>query len=220
MSAHVNNWNAEIENKFKTFDITQIAEYLSYHANGNYHTIHDKDAYKLFINHVSGNTHLLNTYSLIPNLHGILLHYKDLVRWNRIENELIEIADAINYHITKKYLHAEFYFLEEITEYNREKFREDFSKFCNELNDSYSKDNSQSELSSVRQSMIIESLYCFINLNNVTNLNIQLARFYKRVFSLTVQTKSIYNPTTDINYQPAFKLLAHLYIETIKDITI
>lgn len=220
MSAHVNNWNAEIENKFKTFDITQIAEYLSYHANGNYHTIHDKDAYKLFINHVSGNTHLLNTYSLIPNLHGILLHYKDLVRWNRIENELIEIADAINYHITKKYLHAEFYFLEEIAEYNREKFREDFSKFCNELNDSYSKDNSQSELSSVRQSMIIESLYCFINLNNVTNLNIQLAGFYKRVFSLTVQTKSIYNPTTDINYQPAFKLLAHLYIETIKDITI
>lgn len=220
MSAHVNNWKAEIENKFKTFDITQIAENLSNHANGNYHTIHDKDAYKLFINHVSGNTHLLNTYSLIPNLHGILLHYKDLVRWNRIEYELIEIADAINYHITKKYLHAEFYFLEEITEYNREKFREDFSKFCNELNDSYSKDNSQSELSSVRQSMIIESLYCFINLNNVTNLNIQLAGFYKRVFSLTVQTKSIYNPTTDINYQPAFKLLAHLYIETIKDITI
>lgn len=220
MSAHVNNWNAEIENKFKTFDITQIAENLSNHANGNYHTIHDKDAYKLFINHVSGNTHLLNTYSLIPNLHGILLHYKDLVRWNRIENELIEIADAINYHITKKYLHAEFYFLEEITEYNREKFREDFSKFCNELNDSYSKDNSQSELSSVRQSMIIESLYCFINLNNVTNLNIQLAGFYKRVFYLTVQTKFIYNPTTDINYQPAFKLLAHLYIETIKDITI
>lgn len=220
MSAHVNNWNAEIENKFKTFDITQIAENLSNLANGNYYTIHDKDAYKLFINHVSGNTHLLNTYSLIPNLHGILLHYKDLVRWNRIENELIEIADAINYHITKKYLHAEFYFLEEITEYNREKFREDFSKFCNELNDSYSKDNSQSELSSVRQSMIIESLYCFINLNNVTSLNIQLAGFYKRVFSLTVQTKSIYNPTTDINYQPAFKLLAHLYIETIKDITI
>lgn len=220
MSSHVNNWNIAIENKFKTFDIAQIAEYLSNHANGNYHTIHKKDAYKLFIKHISGNTHLLNTYCLIPNLHGILSYFKELVRWNRIENELIEIADALNYDITKKYLHPDFYFLGEISEYNREKFREDFSKFCNELNDSYSKDNSQSELSLVRHSMVIEALYCFISLNNVTNLNIQLAGFYKRVFSLLVQPKIIYNPTTDINYQPAFKLLAHFYIESIQNIDI
>lgn len=220
ISNHVNNWNIEIENKFKTFDITQIAEYLSNHANGNYHSIQDKDAYKLFIKHISGNTHLLNTHCLIPNLHGILSYYKELVRWNRIENELIEIADTINYDITKKYLHPEFYFLEEISEYNREKFREDFSKFCNELNDSFSKDYSQSELSSVRHLMIIDALYCFISLNNVTNLNIQLAGFYKRVFSLHAQPKIVYNPTTDINYQPAFKLLAHLYIESIQKLSI
>lgn len=219
ISTHVNNWNTAIENKIKTFDIEQIGEYLSNHAKGNYYIIHDKVAYKLFIKHISGNTHLLNTYCSIPNLHGILSYYKELVRWNRIENELIEIADAINYDITKKYLHPEFYFLEEISEYNREKFREDFSKFCNELNDSFSKDNSQSELSSVRKLMVIDALYCFIGLNNVTHLNIQLAGFYKRVFSLHVQPKSIYNPTTDINYQPAFKLLAHLYIESILNIS-
>ena len=220
ISTHVNNWNTAIENKFKTFDIEQMGEYLSNHAKGNYHIIHDKVSYKLFIKHISGNTHLLNTHYLIPNLHGILSYYRELVRWNRIEAELIEIADAINYDITKKYLHPEFYFLEEISEYNREKYKDDFSKFCNELNDSFSKENSQSELSSIRQSMIIDALYCFIGLNNITDLNIQLAEFYKRVFSLQVQPKSILNPTTDINYQPAFKLLGHLYIESLQNIDI
>lgn len=220
ISSHVNNWNTEIEDKFETFDIDQIGEYLSNHAKGNYHIIHDKNAYKLFIKHISGNTHLLNTYCLIPNIHGILSYYKELVRWNRIENELIEIADAINYEITKKYLHPEYYFLEEISEYNREMFKDDFSKFCNELNDNFTKDNSLSELSPVRQLMVIDTLYCFIGLNNTTHLNIQLAGFYKRIFSLHVHPKSIYNPTTDINYQPAFKLLAHLYIESIQNINI
>jgi hypothetical protein len=154
---------------------------------------------------------------LIPNLHGILSYYRELVRWTRIEDELIEIADSINYDITKKYLHPEFYFLEEVSEYTREKYKDDFSKFCNELNDSFSKENSQSELSSVRQFMIIDALYSFIGLNNITDLNIQLAGFYKRVFSLQVQPKSIFNPTTDINYQPAFKLLAHLYIGSLQN---
>ncbi|MDF0693236.1 sacsin N-terminal ATP-binding-like domain-containing protein [Aquirufa ecclesiirivi] len=219
ISIYVNNWNTSIESKFKTFDIDQIGEYLSNQAKGNYHIIHNKVAYKLFIKHISGDTHLLNKYCLIPNLHGILSYYRELVRWNRIENELIEIADVINYDITKKYLHPEFYFLEEISEYNREKFREDFSKFCNELNDYFSKDNSQTELSSVRILMVIDALYCFIGLNKVTYLNIQLVGFYKRVFSLNVQPKSIYNATTDINYQPAFKLLAHIYIESILNIS-
>jgi hypothetical protein len=217
ISTHVNNWNTALENKFKTFDIEQIGEYLSNHAKGNLHIIHDKIAYKLFIKHISGNTHLLNTYCLIPNLHGILSYYRELVRWTRIEDELIEIADSINYDITKKYLHPEFYFLEEVSEYTREKYKDDFSKFCNELNDSFSKENSQSELSSVRQFMIIDALYSFIGLNNITDLNIQLAGFYKRVFSLQVQPKSIFNPTTDINYQPAFKLLAHLYIGSLQN---
>jgi hypothetical protein len=217
ISAHVNNWNTEIENKFTTFDIVQISEYLSNHAKGNYHTINDKDAYKLLIKHISGYTHLLNTYALIPNIHGILSCYRELVRWNRIENELIEIADAIHYEITKKYLHPEFYFLIEISEYNREKFKDDFSRFCNEINDGFSRDNGQFELSSVRHSMLIDVLYCFVGLNNVTQLNLQLYGFYKRIFGLNVQGKSINNPTTDINYQPAFKLLANLYIESIQN---
>jgi hypothetical protein len=220
MSSYVNNWNSAIDNKFETFDIDQIGEYLSNNSKGYYNTIHEKDAYKMFIKHISGNIQLLNTYYLIPNIHGTLLHHRELVRWNIGENELIEIADSINYEITKKYLHPEFYFLDEINAYNRERFKDDFSRFCNELNDSFSKDNRQSDLSTVRQLMVIEALYCFIGLNNVTHLNIQLGEFYKRVFSLDVQLKSIYNPTTDINYQPAFKLLAHLYIESIQNIDI
>lgn len=220
ISTHVNNWNTVLENKFKTFDIEQIGEYLSNHAKGNYHNIEDKGAYKLFIKQITSNTHLLNTHFLIPNIHGILSYYRELVRWNKIEYELIEIADSIYFENSKKYLHPEFYFLEEISEYNREKFKEDFSKFCNELNDNFSKDNNQSELSSVRQLMIIDALYSFIGLNSVTQLNIQLAGFYKRVFSLDVKPKSIINPTIDINYQPAFKLLAHLYIESIQNIDI
>lgn len=220
ISSHVNNWNTVVENKFITFDLVQVGEYLSKYANGNYHTFHDKHAYKLFIKHISGNTHLLNTYCLIPNIHGILSYYRELVRWNRVESELIEIADVIHYEITKKYLHPEFYFLEEITEYNRESFKDDFSRFCNEINDGFSKDNDQVELSSVRQSMLIDALYCFIGLNNLTQLNIQLEGFYKRIFGLQVQPKTIFNPTTDINYQPAFKLLAHQYIESIQNIDI
>lgn len=220
ISIHVNNWNNSIENKFKTFDLNQIGEYLSSHSNGNYHFIHDKTAYQLFIKHISGNIQLLNTYQLIPNLHGILSYYRELVKWNIIENALVEIADSINYEITKKYLHTHFYFLNEISEYNREKFREDFSKFCNELNDSFSKDNYQLVLSSVRQSMIKNALNCFIGLNNVTQINIQLAGFYRRVFTLNLQQKLIYNPTTGINYQPAFKLLAHFYLDSIQNINI
>lgn len=217
MSSHVNNWNTAVENKFIIYDLIKVGEYLSKKTKGNYHTIHDKDAYKLFIKHISVNTHLLNTYCLIPNIHGILLFYKELVRWNKVENELIEIADSIHYEITKKYLHPEFYFLDEITEYNRESFKDDFSRFCNEFNDIFTRDNGQLELSSVRQSMLIDALYCFIGLNNVTSLNIQLCGFYKRIFGLHFQLKSIYNPSMDINYQPAFKLLAHLYIDSIQN---
>lgn len=220
ISTHVNNWNSEIENKFKTFDIDQIGEYLSNHAQGNYYTFRDRDAYKMFIKHISIYTHILNMYRLIPNIHGVLMYFKELTRWSNIENELIQIADVINYEITKKYLHPEFYFLEEISVYNREMFKDDFSKFCNELNDNFSKENTQTELSPVKRSMLIDALYGFIGLNNVTYLNIKLAEFYKRVFSLSVQPKSIYNPTTDINYQPAFKLLTHLYFENIKTTTI
>lgn len=217
ISSHVNNWNYCVDIKFQTYTIDQIGEYLAAHAKGNYHTINDKDAYRLFIKYISSNTNLLDKYCLLPNIHGDLFHHKELVRWNIIENELIDIADAINYKITKKYLHPEFYFLEEITEYNREKFKEDFSSFCNELNDSFSKENSESGHCIVRKSMLIDALYCFIGLNNVTHLNIQLAKFYKRVFNPQGQPKSINNPTTDVNYQPAFKLLAHLYIDTIQN---
>ena len=217
MSSHVNNWNTSVDNKFKTLDIDQVGEYLSIHAEGNYHTLNDKDAYKLFIKHISDNTSLLNRFCLIPNMHGLLNHYRDLVRWNIIEDELIKIADTINYEITKKYLHPDFYFLEQIGEYKREMFKEDFSKFCNDLNDGFSKDDGQNKLSTIRQDMLKETLYCFISLNKITPLNIQLAGFYERIFSLQAQSNTIENPTSETNYQPAFKLLAHLYINSLSE---
>ncbi|MBB4808178.1 hypothetical protein HNP38_003518 [Chryseobacterium defluvii] len=65
--------------------------------------------------------------------------------------------------------------------------------------------------------MLNQYLYNFISLNKNTNINTQLSDFYLRVLDLKPQIQKIENPTIDINFQPAFKLLANLYFNSIKN---
>ena len=215
ISKHVNNWNLHLEQKFKILTLENIGEIVNNEGGGNYFYIQDKEAYKKFIKEISINLSLLNRLALVPNIQGCLLKIDELVKWNKREPLLIDIVDNINYSISEKYLHEEFYFIENVSIYTREKFKDDFSKFCNQLNDEFSKMNENISLGLVRIEMLKQYLYNFIALNKNTSINNQIADFYQRIFSLNPQLKQIENSTVEINYQPTFKLLANIYLYSL-----
>lgn len=146
ISKYINNWNIHIGENFKLLTLEDIGKIVAEESGLNYFYIQDKKAYKQFIKEISSNISLLNSLALIPNIHGCFMNLEQLVKWNKIENELIDVIQNINYSISKKYLHQDFYFIENITDYNREKFKDDFSKFCNQLNDDFAKNEGQSSL--------------------------------------------------------------------------
>jgi hypothetical protein len=215
ISKHINNWNLHIENKFQLLTLESIGEIINNEGGGNVYYILDKSAYKKFIEELSKNITLLNKFALVPNIHGCFKHIDKLVKWNKVENDLISVIDCVNYKTSEKYLHSEFYFIENVNIYNRENFKDDYSKFCNNLNEEFSKVEPSIPLGYVRKEMLKQHLYNFIALNQKTILNNQIADFYKRIFGLTPQLKQIENPSVDLNYQPSFKLLANLYLQDL-----
>lgn len=215
ISKYINNWNPYIEMKFNLLTLESIGEIVNKEGGGNLYKIQDKDAYKKFIEELSDNMDSLNKFELVPNINGCFKHIGELVKWDKIEYDLINVVDCVNYKISEKYLHVEFYFIKNVNIYNREKYKDDFSKFCNNLNEEFSKVGEINSLGFVRIEMLKQYLYNFVTLNQKTRLNNQTAVFYKRVFCLTPQLKQIENPTVDINYQPAFKLLSNLYLRSL-----
>lgn len=216
ISDYVNNWDSHVCEKFKKLTLENIGEIVVEECSGHYSYIQDKEAYKIFIKEISPNISLLNKSALVPDINGCFRNIDKLVKWDKIESELIDIANGINCLISEKYLHEEFYFIENVSDYNREKFKDDFSKFCNQLNEDFTQKNNKLSLAFTRKEMLLQYTYNFIALNKITDINIKLADFYKRIFDLESQLKQIENPTIDINYQPAFKLLANLYINSLK----
>jgi len=217
ISKYINNWNLYVCEKFKTLTFENIGEIIAQKGGKHYFHIKDKEAYKKFIKEISSNISLLNRLSLVPNIHGCFMNIDKLVKWNKIEYELIDVVDYINYSISEKYLHQDFYFIENVTDYSREKFKDDFSKFCNQLNDEFAKMDENFSFGLCRIEMLKQSLYNFIALSKNTNINSQLADFYLEAFNLNPQLQKIENPTVEINFQPAFKLLANLYFNSIEN---
>lgn len=215
LSSYINNWNDNLDEKFKVLTLDDVGEIIATESGGNYFYIIDKESFQIFISQVSKNISLLNRFKLIPNIHGDFKHFENLLKWNINESSLINIVDCINATISEKYIHKDFEFLENLIIYDREKFKDEFSKFCNELSDYISKDKEKLTFSEIRFSMLIESLTNFITLNKKTQLNIDISTFYERVFQLLPHPIDISDPTVDINYQPAIKLLANLYVKNI-----
>lgn len=220
LSSYANNWNENMDNIFSTLTLTDIGKIIIDNCRGNYYFILDKLAYKKFVSEIATDITLLNTLELIPNIHGDLKHFDKLVKWEIKEELLIDVVDTINSSVSEKYIHSDFEFLENINPYNREKFKEDFSKFCNDLLDNLSKDKVSISSTAIRFQSLIESLNIFIGLNKNTRLNTDTNAFYNKVFELTPISDELSTPTVDVNYQPAIKLLAHLYIRNFikKDI--
>ncbi len=215
LSEYVNNWNKNIDKKFSVLTLGDIGETIVNKSRGNYFYIIDKTSFQKFIYQISGDISLLNRLQLIPNIHGDFKHFQNLVKWEPNELALSNIVDSINASISEKYIHEDFEFLENLSAYNREKFKDDFSKFCNDLVDNISKEKDALTLSNVRFLMLIESLKNFVALNKKTQLNIDVVTFYERVFELQPHPVKLSDPTVDINYQPAIKLLANLYVKNI-----
>ena len=211
LSSYVNNWNEYTDEKFGILTLKDIGEIIANEGGGNYLNITDKASFKKFITQVSADISLLNKLALVPNIHGDFKLYESLVRWESKEAELVKIVDNINASTSEKYIHEEFYFLENVNSYNREKYKEDLSKLCNDLIDNISKE--KQAFSKVRFSMLTEYLIRFVALNRKTQLNIDLVKFYERVFKLAPNDVNLSDPTVDVNYQPAIKLLANLYIK-------
>jgi hypothetical protein len=217
LSELVNNWNEHIEVKFTTLTIADFGKKIAEVAGGDYYYIKDKVSYQLLIAEISKEITLLNQSALIPNIHGRFKLVKDLFKWEPDEPSLIQVVDAINASTSEKYIHNDFEFLANVNAYDREQFKDDFSKFCNELVDSISKAKDDITSDSVRFAMLIESLNIFVGFNKKTLLNKEVAAFYERVYALPILGLEILDPTdTKINYQPAIKLLAHLYIKGLQ----
>ncbi|WP_040250197.1 sacsin N-terminal ATP-binding-like domain-containing protein [Psychroserpens mesophilus] len=217
LSKNVNNWNKNIDEKFDVLTLESIAEIIVKESGGNYYYINEKISYQKFIKQISEDVSLLNRLKLIPNIHGDFKSFECLVNWDVKEVSLIRIVDNINVLISERYVHEEFEFLENINTYNREEFKDNFSKYCNELIDDILKERDSSNFSKIRFAMLIESLTRFVDLNKKTQLNIDVASFYKRVFAIEDSPNVLSDPTVNINYQPAIKLLAHLYLKYLSD---
>jgi hypothetical protein len=217
LSKSVNNWNKNIDEKFDVLTLESIAEIIVKESGGNYYYIDDKISYQKFIKQISEDITLLNRLALIPNIHGDFKSFENLLKWDLKEVSLIQIVDSINVSISELYIHEEFEFLENINTYNREGFKDNFSKFCNELIDDILKERDSANYSNIRFNMLLESLKNFVGLNKKTQLNIDTAAFYERVFKMEKYSLDLSDPTVDTNYQPAIKLLANLYLKYLSD---
>lgn len=213
LSKYVNNWNKNTDKNLDVLTLTDIAEIVSNESGGNYEYINDLTSYKKFIAQIGTDITLLNKTALVPNIHGDFETIENLVKWENKELLLINIMDSIDASVSKKYIHQDFEFLENISIYNRGKFKEDFSKFCNDLLENLAKD--LFSLSDLRYRRLIQTLNNFIGLNNTTPLNNEINTFYNKVFQLPANSNVLSSPTVDVNYQPAIKLLAQLYVRNI-----
>lgn len=220
LSKSVNNWNKNIEKKFDILTLESIAEIIVKESGGNYYYINDKTSYQKFIQQISKDITLLNRLELIPNIHGDFKLFESLVKWDVNEASLVKIVDNINVSISEQYIHEDFEIIENINIYNREKFKDSFSKFCNELIDDILKERDSANFSNIRFIMLLESLKNFVGLNKKTQLNIDTTVFYERVFKLEKESLELSNPTVDINYQPAIKLLSNLYLKYLSKLEV
>ena len=217
LAENVNNWNENIEEKFDLYTLENVAELIINEGINNYYYIKDKLAYKVFIKQISENVSLLNKLKLIPNIHGDFKLFENLVKWDVNETSLTKIVDNINVSISEQYIHEDFQFLENIIVYKRENFKDNFSKFCNELIDDIIKEKDSAKFSNVRFNMLLESLNDYVGLNKKTKLNIETSAFYERVFDMERKSLELTDPTVDTNYQPAIKLLANLYLKYLSE---
>lgn len=213
LSERVNNWCDE---NFTIICYQEILEKITKETKGNYGNIINQNAYRTLIETVSTDIDLLNKTPSIPNIHGILLYAKDLKKWDTVEQSLIDVMDAINCNVSKFYLHSDFYFIKNISLYNREIFKDDLNKYNNTIIDQLETNDKDSlDINSAKFNSIINSLVAFISLNKVTDINAKLSKFCKNVFGLSDNSNTIKNPTVDLNYDSSFKLLARLYVKFI-----
>ncbi|PXW16533.1 uncharacterized protein DUF3883 [Chryseobacterium sp. CBTAP 102] len=215
LSEYINSWNKNADKNFNILSLNKIAEIVSIESGANYEFINSKESYKEFIKQIRTDVTLLNKVSLIPNMHGDFKTIENLVKWENKETLLIEIINNINASVSEKYIHDDFEFLENINIYNREKFKEDFSKFCNELLDNLEKEKISLSSREIKYSYLTEYLNKFIGLNRITQQNVDLNSFYNRIYKIEPTFDELPSPTVEMNYQPAIKLLANLYIKDI-----
>jgi hypothetical protein len=220
LSELVNNWNDFVDEKFDTLELSDIGQIVSDEGGHNYFYIDDHEAYQQIISEIAKDISLLNKLPLIPNIHGTFRNFESLVKWEQSEPSLISVIDTIDAFVSEKYIHDDFRFLENLVTYNREKFKDDFSNFCNDLIENITKGKDEISTTGARFTMLIESLKTFVGLNKKTQLNNDIVTFYERVFELRPQEIELSEPTVNVNYQPAIKLLAHLYVTSLQNVKI
>ncbi|WP_124640121.1 sacsin N-terminal ATP-binding-like domain-containing protein [Amniculibacterium aquaticum] len=215
LSEYINTWNENANKNFDILSLNDLAQIIANEGGGNYAFLNDKKSYKEFVNQISTDITILNKVALIPNIHGDFKTLESLVKWDNKEYLLIDIMDNINASVSEKYIHQDFEFINNVNIYTREKFKEDFSKFCNELLDNLEKEKVSLSSKGIRYIYLTEFLNKFIGLNRNTQLNIDLHSFYNKIYNFSTMFEGLSSPTVEVNYQPAIKLLANLYIKNI-----
>jgi len=215
LSEIVCNWEKAGIKNLKIINIKEILSMVSHETKANYNAIKDQYSYSKIIQSIATNIDLLNEIPLVPNIHAELKAFNSLVKWEETEPHLIQILDALHVEGSNKYLHHDYYFITNIKAYNRNDFKEDFSKFCNDLNDALSK-GYDIGVGGTRFYCLVYSLCYFIGLNGSSELNSKLYSFFVREFKIIITQSLISSPTVGMNYQPAFKLLSRMYINLLK----
>ena len=213
LSKLVNNWGVD---SFTLLKFRDVISHISQNTNGLYSNIINKKGYITLIKSVGTDIELLNEINAIPNIHNEFKVFNKLKKWETIESSLIKVMDDINSHISGSYLNREFYFLDNITKYTREDFKDDLNKFNNDsINQLENDEEDFFNVGSVKFHSVIETLIYFVSLNKVTETNKRFYEFFGSVFKLNENVDSILSPTVVLNYDSSFKLLSRLYIKFI-----
>lgn len=212
LSRQVANWKND---QLKQIGFKELLEEIYNGTNGYYLKISNKNSYKRLIQLTASDIPLLNSIPCIPNIHSRLKTIGQVVKWRIKEPLLVQIMDSINAKCSEVYLHDDFYYLENISNYDREKFKDDLNKLNNDLTKEL---NERSSLNpnSVKFYELIKYLTKYIGFNKSTDLNDQIESYFCNFYALQKTVESITSPTVELTYDSSFKLLARLHIQHLK----
>ncbi len=209
----VNEWG---DFGFIKIGLEEILKKIEIKTELQYDKILDKVSYLKLIELISDNIELLNKHRVIPNIHKQFMSYKDLRRWDKIEEDLILIMDNLNAEVSSTYLLNDFYSINNIQEYTREHYKEHINNFCTSLFSEIDKYEGTS-IGKTRYHSLIKWLNYFIGLNKTTKINIELSDFLLEYYKLEKTENKLNSPTSILQYDSQIKLLARLFVLDLRN---
>jgi len=199
---------------FNKIGVSEILDKIEKETKCKYEVITDKKSYLKFIQKVSTNLDLLNTYKVIPNIHKEFQHLNVLKKWDKIEDDLVLVIDNISVTISSSYLLPDFYFLNIVATYTKENYKDHINNLCTTFINEIEKD--QNNVGTIKRFQLIYWLNYYVGLNKITQTTVDFSIFLSEYYELPLNQNRIENPTSILQFDTQIKLLARLFIEDLK----